>query len=103
MDQDSKLKLTDDAKQALKRMRIMEPLVGWEAWKELEIIAKAQIENHRKKLDAPALSIKEEKAQNYIKGIIFGIDLMIQTPSRIIADGKDIQSKIARLGGTINE
>ena len=95
-DTNSRRQLTDDAKEFIRRMRLFEPMVKSEAWKELTAIALAQQQNQRLQLDAPVVSESEEKLQNYYKGIIFGINLMITTPSRIIEDARSI---IAQSGG----
>src|SRR5687767_863537 len=97
---ESRPQLTDDAKEFLRRMRLFSPMLGSDAWKELMTIAEAQKQAQRIVLEQPTKSRLDEREHNYRKGIIFGINLMMTTPSMIIDQAKDI---LAKSGGTIDE
>lgn len=95
-EKESRPQLTDDAKEFLRRMRLFQPMLNSDAWRELMAIAEAQKNAQRVVLEQPTKSRLDEREHNYRKGIIFGINLMMTTPSMIIDQAKDI---IAKSGG----
>lgn len=89
--------LTDeDVRTNLRRARLFRELIETEAWKELWAIGNAQIAAHLETLiSAPSgeLDGQSDVLQTYFrKGAIFGIKIILGTPSGTIALANDLSS-----------
>jgi hypothetical protein len=74
----------------LRRKRLFEELLASEAWKELEGILKAQREQQLRQLLEAGLpeggdGVLQVLRSEYRKGVIFGLELAVQTPRATIA------------------
>lgn len=89
--------LTDeDVRTNLRRARLFRELIETDAWKELWAIGNAQIASHLETLiSAPSgeLDGQSDVLQTYFrKGAIFGIKIILGTPSGTIALANDLSS-----------
>lgn len=83
------LRLTEDATQLLALARDMRELLEHPKWKTLAKIGEGQSLNWQMIL-ATETDVSSERKDAYYKGIIFGIRLILGTPSKIIAEADEI-------------
>ena len=89
-----------DTQEFFKRRKLFEPMVATEAWKELEKISLAQCAGQFDIIMKPPIATSDGLAHmlrdNYHKGVVFGIKLMIATPHATILQAKEILSSLNR-------
>ena len=85
--------LTEDSRLLIRRKHLMESLIELPEWKELESIGKAQADNHLQMLLASG-SAGDERSDVYKKGVVYGIRLLLGTPSKIIEDANEIVQRM---------
>jgi hypothetical protein len=97
--------LSDDEKQLVQTSRLMQDLKGLVAWQELERIGQAQIAVRREMLLLPEHQQNREDgpSEEFLKGAIYGIDLILQTPSYIIRDAQGILEEHGAQGSGAQE
>ena len=83
-----------DEREFLRRKALFEELVETAAWKELKKIGEAQITSQTLQVMVAPPDTGEgvlyAMKDNYRKGAVFGIDLILKTPYATIATAKDI-------------
>ncbi len=93
------LRLTPEAQQIVALSRAMKKLVELPEFKEYLEVGKRQIAVWTAQALSPATSSKEVREREFQKGVIYGIQLNLSTPSRIIADATDIRSRMENPNG----
>lgn len=90
---------TAEAQQILTLSRSMKKLVELPEFLEYLEIGKRQVKVWTDLALSPATSSKEVREREFQKGVIYGIQLNLSTPTRIIADATDIRSRMENPNG----
>lgn len=85
--------MPDEDVALLRRGRKMSSLVGHEGWAELQMISVEQIRTRVKILLGSSAQRPEGTASDeYLKGVVYGIQLMLETPEIIIRQARELIS-----------